>query len=78
MTAPLCKDCRWYERWMDAYPAVGDLCRSSILLKQDLVTGPYIRTMRCSVMRQEGPCGPEGKLFEPRRPWWRLLKGGER
>ena len=29
----------------------------------------------CSHVRDRGPCGPDAKLFEPRRRWWKQLFG---
>jgi hypothetical protein len=73
--AKLCKDCRWVERgWWGFVDAVPKCMRGEAirLRKIDLVFG-QVRLERsdreyAATMRLGGePCGPDAKLFEPRR-----------
>jgi len=74
----LCKDCRWVERgWFGGVVGIYARCmHDKSALNDDignrLVTGcvrsaeqHFASTMRLS--RLSGRCGPDAKLFEPRR-----------
>lgn len=77
-----CRDCRWAQKFdgtgpsedEDGEPSVISISRclhASALVEgqTDIVTGEVIPAhyLYCSTMRfHTSPCGPEGRLFEPR------------
>jgi hypothetical protein len=69
-----CRDCRY---------RMGKLCQHPSLTDVNLVTGAREGYRRCNEMREpirygvEQPCGPEGKLWEPKPlPLWQRLFNG--
>ena len=71
-----CANCRYYRKLFLEHP---NLCFHPSEVEQgsvDIETGriprptyPYAKRMRS----RRGACGPEGKLYEERLPWWRRL-----
>ena len=62
-TYPACRDCGRHFTVAGSY-----LCR---LREADM---PQMYTVRmCSQMRDDGVCGPEGRLFVKRPSWWRRV-----
>ena len=60
----ICRDCK-HQAWNHYYCA-----HPNAIISQSNVTGRYDLTT-CGVMRGDGPCGPDGKLWE-RKPWWEV------
>ena len=49
------------------HPSIPDQDRVWQNMEKKSVTEPHSRKIACSYMRSEGyPCGPEGKLWEPK------------
>jgi hypothetical protein len=68
----LCKGCRWVRRGEDGTLCVHPEARQDTV---DFVHGVVWYT-EASLMRKTPVCGPQGRLFEPKRiSWWlRILR----
>ena len=71
MSAPLCKDCRWYERHESPLSPMNlDKC------KNPFRTFSFVEFERMNDPTPPahfGACGPTGKLFQPRLRWYRRV-----
>lgn len=60
---PLCNDCKHYLKW---HPGYCDRLVTRWMLEKLLGTFELPETWRCLWGRLDGPCGRQGKLYEPR------------
>lgn len=64
MSAPICRNCKHARRGIFGYD---DLATCKIV-SRDVVTG---ERQFCDIERRFGDlCGPSGKQFQHKRPWW--------
>lgn len=63
---PLCKDCRWFEKSI----VTSGWCNMALV-----TTDEQIVVNSCiAARRATEPCGPSGRLYEPKRKWWKWGK----
>ena len=73
-----CVDCAHFRGdWLS--PLSGEFAKCMAAPRNAAMVSPYPSQdahYYCSVARRHGPCGPDAKLFEPRRlRWWERLFG---
>ncbi len=74
MTQRICVECKWH---VSDYIYSDDICtHPGLKRKVNPVSGSQLNESPiCNRVRNEGTCGPEGKLFERRVPFWeRVLR----
>lgn len=61
-----CEDCKWHS-------ANPDWCCNSVGTSYEFVRRSKLVEYCEAVRAEDGRCGPEGKLFEKKRSFWRDL-----